>query len=143
QNRITKYSRDGKLLMVIDRKLDYEESTRYSMEMQKIPQGKDEDGNDIFDEVRISVSNFFTRGVQLDSNDRIWTITNKRQPDRSKIAGVQTDIFMFEIFDRNGVLLCNLDTPDIYFDVFKIIGGSLIIYNINDQYLYEYRIIEK
>ncbi len=127
QNRIEKYSPEGKLLFCADRKLDYPETEILKSRMEP--------------------PNFFGQTVQVDNNGRIWVQTNTRQKtkiDRENLDTVK-DLYWLEVYNAEGILLERMFSPlNARLMLKKIIGDK--IYFIDDRKemaVYEYRIVEK
>jgi len=134
QNRIEKYSSDGKLIIKSDRKLNYSESTVRRSET-RIIEG--------FGRGVIKVFNRISLGIGLDNKDRLWTATYIRQRDFSK-EEKSSDLMQFEIFDSNGILLGYLPLPEKYTETYRILGDRMyFVESRNDMCIYEYKIVEK
>ncbi|MFC1492480.1 NHL repeat-containing protein [candidate division KSB1 bacterium] len=137
QNRIEKYSKDGELLLKIDRKLDYgENETLETVEYS---------GSDGRLRTR-DVMNVFSTAIQVDSEDRIWVLTVEKQEIMKKsIEGSfpEENMFMFEVFDKDGILMCNIRPEEgIIPYKFTIHNKRIFIFNSIDMCIYEYRIVE-
>ncbi len=128
QNRIEKYSQDGMIIFKSDRKLDYPISYKeeeYEVEGQTF-------AYPAFTDVSI--------GLGIDSNDRIWILTFKKQPEKEE---KRTDYLRYEVFNKTGILLTRVSIPDHVFDHVEQIGNH--IYFIDPYYemaVFQYRIIE-
>lgn len=157
QNKIAKYSPEGKLLYIVKRELNFEESLPEktggaTMSLGGSPQRKR------------PVIHTITQAVDADSEGRIWNITLDRQMKdeekvnirstfieggarSSKVVGntdlQKTDIFVIEIFSTEGILLQKIKL-DIFVNDMKIIGDHVyIVDSRRGMKYYEYRIIEK
>ncbi|KPK89024.1 hypothetical protein AMJ80_10335 [bacterium SM23_31] len=134
QNRIEKYSPDGKLIIKSDRKLNYGESTVRRSET-RIIEG--------FGKGDIMVFNRISSGIGLDNKERLWTATYIRQRDYSK-EEEPSDLMQFEIFDSYGILLGYLPLPEKYTETYRIFGDRMyFVESRNEMCIYEYKIIEK
>lgn len=148
QNRIEKYSPDGNLAWRADRILNY--------------------GTDVIDKGLIIRNargggivapslNTVSTGIAVDGKGRIWVITLIRQLTRDETGSVVStsgggrkaknpskeakDVFKFEIFDSEGILLGDIpiETPA---NSPRIFGDSLFFVDAYDAAVYEYKIIE-
>jgi sugar lactone lactonase YvrE len=121
QNRIEKYSPEGKLLWRADRELNYDVSA------PKAKGSRSGSGGRMI--VRMPDMNRVANGIAVDSKGRAWVVTNKRQikedekvetnvqvsmmgGQRSTSYSVQgntdvqkTDMYQLEVYDPEGVLL--------------------------------------
>lgn len=133
QNRIEKYSPEGKLLMRIDRKKGFEQIKKF----------KDKDQKKL---------NVFSTGIGIDSKNRIWIaslsreLTDKEFLAQNEIPGV----FQFEVYNTDGILLCVIPcgyyvSSNIKPGVCTYIYGDKLytLDRITRMCLYEYKIIEK
>ena len=149
QNRVEKYLSDGTQSWRADRILNY--------------------GTDVIDKgyfkrkadgSRVSRGpwlNTVSNGIAGDNKGRIWVITQKRQltPEERGSAirttgGIlkvknplkkATDIYKFEIFDPEGILLGEIPIT-ARVDALRIFGESLFMIGFEEASVYEYRIIE-
>ncbi|MFC1564615.1 NHL repeat-containing protein [candidate division KSB1 bacterium] len=154
-NRIEKYTQDGKLLLKIDRPLNYK------IKIEKTEVKRFGDGG-------ISVSsgdrNYVSRGIAVDTKGRIWNITYKRQEKEDERVGMstsistnegvtqkvsgntdlrETDMFQLELFDSEGVLLYTYQL-DHFCDAIKIYGDRLYILDQKrGNQFFVYKIVEK
>ncbi len=154
QNRIEKYSPDGKLLWKADRILNY--STK-PLDKGKIERTKTSKS---FYSPRM---NAVSKGLAVDSKGRIWVVTYKRQIKEEEqvytiTRGTQTgmttetkgntdlqetDMYALEIFDRDGVLLGEIPLSQ-FVDKITIQNDSLFLLDqMRGVKYYQYRIIEK
>jgi sugar lactone lactonase YvrE len=157
QNRIEKYSPDGKLLWRADRKLDY------STDPPK-DKGKREasGGGVMFQMPRMNQS---TEGIAVDGRGRIWVVTLNRQASEEEQVRVNmsvslnggerkmsmkpagntelrtTDMYKLEIFNPEGELLGSLPL-DHFVDGIYIKGNRLFLWDaMRGAKFYEYRIL--
>ncbi len=159
QNRIDKYSPDGKLLWRSDRKLNY------SMAPPRNKGSRKGSGGRI--SIQMPEMNRCSSGIAVDDKDRIWVATLKRQikenervqtsvmttmsssGERAMNMSVkgntevkETDMYLLEIFDPDGILLGKIQLKNFVDDI-KIRKDRLYILDKRRgmQY-YEYKIIE-
>ncbi|MFC1563401.1 NHL repeat-containing protein [candidate division KSB1 bacterium] len=135
QNKIEKYSPEGTLLFTADRPLNYE----LKGEMAELPDGQKY--------LRLPTASFH---LGVDYKGRIWINSYSKQPEDqndSDTPSTQTktpaiDHYIIEIFDNEGILLGYLPCP-VKFIVLRIYESSLfLIDKIEEQCIYEYKIIE-
>ena len=133
QNRIERYTADGLLDLKIDRVKDFEESslakkislspTRFAMDVNK-----------------------FSIAVAIDSKYRIWVLSQKRQRTEIEIKSNDRidNIFIFEIYNKEGILLGNvpLKQYDYNFKIRLINDRLYIIDKYGDMVIYIYEIVE-
>jgi len=136
ENRIEKYTREGDLVMVSDRPLNF------AIEHKMVKRTVNFRGSE-----RVIDSPDLTRtsgNLCVDENGRIWISTYQAQAvlddageeiEKRKIA--------LEIFDKDGILLGRIPYPEENFAFLKIQGES--VFFSGDEYtsVYEYRIVEK
>ncbi len=132
QNRIDKYSPEGKLLFKAVRPLNFELSHR-------IDKVDFEAGGRIYTRDAAVFSNV-AAGLNIDNKDRIWVRTYKHEIDRDEIR-LAKDL-IFEVFDSNGILLCRVPHPDLDGRL-SMCGDHLYFISYNNACVYEYRIVEK
>ncbi|MFC1513726.1 NHL repeat-containing protein [candidate division KSB1 bacterium] len=127
QNRIDKYSAEGKFLWSADRELPIEES-----------QGLDSGGRINF--------NLFSFEIQTDHRNRIW-LTALKQLLNTGLFDEYTkasEYINFEVYNKDGILLTRLPYNETYYSFLRIHGERLFL--IDYQYsmaVYEYRIVDK
>lgn len=156
QNRVEKYSPQGKLLWRADRKLDY------SLELPKDKGKLEAKGGGI--SVRMPRLNQCANGIAVDDAGRVWVVTLTRQPREGEQVGVamsfvstggerrmsmkvegntevqKTDMYKLEIFSPEGELLGGL-AVDHYVDGIYIKGSRLFLWDgLRGAKFYEYRI---
>ncbi|MCP4726032.1 MAG: 6-bladed beta-propeller [bacterium] len=147
-NLIQKYSSEGKLLMDIFRRLNYEityESLEYSINSNN--------------QVEVSGRGWslVSKGIAIDNKDMIWVIsTNRQETDEEALTPVysgageriksignsftETDMYKLEVFDPEGVLITEIPL-DHFCDSIKIFGDRLyIIDTFRGMCIYEYKI---
>ncbi len=164
QNRIEKYSPDGKLLLKIDRKLNYSTvSPKPDKDNLKVSGGN----RNRSIAMRMPEMNSVSSGIAVDEEGRIWVVTFSRQLKKNEqinenvnvnnsngerslmytISGNtdnrKTDMFKLEIFDTNGELLGHIPV-DHFVDDIRIFGDKVYLLDkFRGMQYYEYEIIEK
>jgi len=162
QNRVEKYSSDGKLLWKADRPL------KYDMEIKK--KGKSEQsgsGGSRGLTLSSPEMNICSLGIAADAKARSWVVTYDRQLKKEeevqtssmmrmgeggttisrKTAGNTelrtTDAFKLEIFDPDGVLLGEIPLTH-FVDGIRICGDNVFLLDqVRGVTYYQYKIIEK
>ncbi len=153
QNRIEKYSPEGKLLWKADRVLNY---TTKPLDKGKIERTKTRQS---FQSPRM---NSVSKGLAVDNENRTWVVTFKRQIKkeeevitvvRGTPAGVtrevkgntdlqETDMYALEIFDADGVLLGEIPINQ-FVDEICIKNDSLFLLDkMRGVKYYQYKIVE-
>ncbi len=159
QNRIDKYSPDGKLLWRSDRKLNYSTTSPKNKGSRKGSGGRIS--------IQMPEMNRCSSGIAVDNKDRIWVATLKRQikenervqtsvmttmsssGERAMNMSVkgntevrETDMYLLELFDPDGILLGKIQLKHFVDDI-KIQKDRLYLLDKRRgmQY-YEYKIIE-
>jgi sugar lactone lactonase YvrE len=153
QNRIDKYSPEGKLLWKADRVLNY---TTKPLDRGKIERTKT--GQSFYAPRMNAVS----LGLAVDNKGRTWVVTFKRQIKKEELvytitgrtqAGTtrqikgntdlqQTDMYALEIFDADGVLLGEIPLNH-FVDVIYIKNGNLFLLDqMRGVKYYQYKIVE-
>jgi hypothetical protein len=154
QNRIEKYSPDGRFIWKADRALNYN--------TELIEKGKLE--------ITATSQKFFSpkmnrcsNGIAVDERGRVWSLTLNRQIKKEEIvthytsggpAGITkktigntdlrtTDMYKLEIFAADGILLGEIPLNH-FADSIRILGDSLFLFD-RDRGVkyYQYKIIEK
>ncbi|MFC1561624.1 NHL repeat-containing protein [candidate division KSB1 bacterium] len=131
QNRIEKYTPDGRLLMKISRDLPYEESEI------------------VFDPgTQERVDNIFAQGLEIDAQGRMWADTYERQfTSEEKALEDNTrkpNLTVLEIYDKDGILLTRVKTglPNGY-RLCRISGGRAYFVESRDYMdVQVFRIVE-
>jgi len=159
QNRIDKYSPDGKLIWRSDRKLNYSTTSPKNKGSRKGSGGRIS--------IQMPEMNRCSSGIAVDNRDRIWVATLKRQikenervqtsvmttmsssGERAMNMSVkgntevrETDMYLLELFDPDGILLGKIQLKHFVDDI-KIQKDRLYLLDKRRgmQY-YEYKIIE-
>ena len=153
QNRIDKYSPEGKLMWKADRVLNY--STK-PLSKGKIERTK---SSQSFYSPRM---NSVSRGIAVDSKGRSWVVTFKRQIKkeeevymtmRGTQAGVtreikgntdlqETDMYALEIFDENGVLLGEIQLSHFVNEIYIKNDSLFLLDQMRGVKYYQYKIVE-
>lgn len=154
QNRIEKYSQDGKPVWTADRPLNFETKV--------LERGKYE-ATATMSRYTSPKMNSCSRGIAADGAGRIWVVTYRRQIKPEEVirisqsgsaAGVSikregntdlrtTDMFELEIFDREGILLGTLPLTH-FVDGIWFFGNRLYLLDRERGVTYyQYEILEK
>ena len=138
QNRISKYSPDGKMIFSADRPLPFEvKNEMIPIEMTS--------GNIKKEFLWPSVTSV-TKGIYIDYKNRIWVLTFLKEPNKFKTFDIKdnlTDCYEFDVFDSNGVLQFKVPFPNVMFDNFSIYDDRIYLIDYrNESCVYEYRIFE-
>jgi sugar lactone lactonase YvrE len=158
QNRLEKYSPDGRLLWRADRELNY--ST------EPIDKGSTERG-ERGASIKLPKMNTCSNGVAVDGQGRVWVVTLERQLKNEEQAGIgitvnymgdqrlmsykveaeaevyNTDAYKLEIYDPDGVLLGEI-AVDHFVDGIFIYGDRLFFLDkMRGMKFYAYRILER
>ena len=138
QNRIDKYSPEGKIVFSADRPLPYEVKNVMKMELFK--------SGDMAREFAWPSVSSVTKGIWLDHKIRMWVLTFLRQPNRFLTFDETedwSDCFVFEVFDSDGILLFKVPFPNVRFDKFSIYDDRLyLVDSQHESCVHEYRIVE-
>lgn len=159
QNRIEKYSPEGKLLWRADRKLNYDVST------PKAKGNVTRSGGNV--SIRMPQMNNVSSGIAVDQKGRVWVVTNKRQikeeeqvqtsvmvtqtgGQRSQNYSVsgntdveETDMYQLDLYDTEGVLLGSIQL-DKFADAIYIHKDMIYLLDqMRGMQYYVYKIVEK
>ena len=159
QNRIEKYSPEGKLLWRADRKLDY------STDPPKDKGKREASGGGMT--IRMPRMNQCAEGIAVDRSGRVWVVTLNRQTREEEQVGVNmsvtmsggerkmsmkadgntdlrtTDMYTLEIFTPEGELLGSVPL-DHFVDGIAIKGDRLFLWDaMRGAKFFEYRIKER
>jgi len=159
QNRVEKYSPEGKLVWRADRKLDY------STDPPKDKGKREARGGGVT--IQMPRMNQCSEGISIDGSGRVWVVTLSRQPREEEQVGVNmsvtmsggerkmsmkpsgntdvrtTDIYKLEVFNPDGELLGSLPL-DQFVDGIYIKGDRLFLWDaMRGAKFYEYRIKEQ
>jgi hypothetical protein len=159
QNRIEKYSIDGKILWKADRELNY------NTDPPKTKSNIKREGGMV--SMREPQMNRCSNGIAVDNKGRIWIVTLKRQikEEESVNIGVrvtmgaggarsvgmsvggntdvrETDMYQLEVYAPGGILLGKLSLNQ-FVDNIRIINNRLFLLDsMRGMQYYEYKIIE-
>jgi sugar lactone lactonase YvrE len=158
QNRIDKYSPEGKLLWRADRKLDY------STDAPKDKGKREAKGGGLT--IQMPRMNQCAEGIAIDASGRIWVVTLNRQVKEEEQVGVNmsvsmsggerkmsmkavgntdlrtTDMYKLEVFSQEGELLGSLPL-DHFVDGIYIKGDRLFLCDaMRGAKFFEYKIKE-
>lgn len=159
QNRIDKYSPEGKLLWRADRKLDY------STDPPKDKGKREAKGGGVM--IQMPRMNKCAEGIAVDGSGRVWVVTLNRQTKEEEQVGVNinmtmsggerkmsrkaegntdlrtTDMYKLEVFGQEGELLGSLPL-DHFVDGIYIRGERLFLWDaMRGAKFFEYRIKEQ
>ena len=160
QNKIEKYSPEGKLLWRADRKLGY--STDAPEEKGSVSGGGGRR------EIRMPQMNRCSSGIAVDSKGRIWVSTLRRQLKEDESAGMnigvsmdgagqrtmsmqaagntdvrETDAYYLEVYSPDGTLLGRIQM-DHFIDGLSFHGDRLFALDrLRGTQYFEYKIVEK
>jgi len=144
QNRIEKYSKDGKLEWKADRSLPYKMSKPGKPEFMLLegPEGRFGSAMKIME---IDPINTFSEKIAIDDKGRCWVKSVVNQASGSKREDFKPIEYTFEIFDKDGFLLCRLPLPEnINISSYRIFGNRIFfIDRTTEMCVYEYKIVEK
>jgi hypothetical protein len=139
QNKIDKYSQDGKIIFSTDRYLPYKLKNELKAVLFK--------SGPLEREFLWPSVTSVTKGICLDQKNRIWVLTFLKQPN--KFGGFDNEenwarCYEFDVFDANGILLFKVPFPNVRFDNISIYDDRLyLIDSQNEACVHEYRIVEK
>jgi len=139
QNKIDKYSQDGKMIFSADRPLPYKLKNEMKALLFK-------SGNVEKEFLWPSVTSV-AKGIYLDTKSRIWVLTFLKQPN--KFGGFDgqenmTACYEFDVFDSNGILLFIVPFPNVRFNNISIQDDRIyLIDSENESCVHEYRIVER
>jgi hypothetical protein len=147
QNRIDKYSQDGRLLWRADRTL------RYGTDV--IDKGSVHSTKQLF-AITMPTLNTVSQGISIDGRGRVWVITLNRQLTRAEKGNVITaggkrkiveplvkkmDIYKLEIFSPDGLLMAEIPLDHLAQGI-RIFGDILFLWEYDNAIFYQYRIID-
>ncbi len=139
QNRISKYSPDGKMIFSTDRNLSYEVKNEVKAVLFK--------SGDMEREIFWPSVSSVAKGIYIDHKNRIWVLTFLKQPNKFLTFDGEenlTDCYEFDVFDSDGILLFKVPFPNVMFDNFSIYDDRIyLIDSQNESCVYEYRIVER
>ena len=131
QNRIEKYSPEGKLLWKADRPLNYKLSYKLEEISRELP-----DGSIMKDYIPRFTS--VSSEIGIDHKGRIWVKTITKHGGEGKKYE-----YKLEIFDNEGILLGRVPLPEKSRGSMRIFHDRLFFIGAELMYIYEYKIIDK
>lgn len=158
QNRIEKYSPQGKLLWKADRKLNY------STDLSKAKAEVKRSGGNV--RLRAPQMNRSSMGIAVDEKGRVWIVTFNRQLKEEEqvqtsigVTNVngqrsmsmsfegatetrETDSLKLEIYDKDGILLGSIPLTHFVDDIRIIKDRVFLLDKVRGAQYYEYKIIE-
>jgi sugar lactone lactonase YvrE len=164
QNRIEKYSADGKLLWKADRPLKYEMGLKKKAKMEQSGSGGTRGLT-----VSAPEMNICSIGIAVDSEGRAWVVTYDRQLNKEEAVQTSmmmsmgrggggttvsqkttgntelrtTNAFKLEVFDPDGVLLGEIPLTH-FVDGIRICSDNLFLLDqVRGVTFYQYKIVEK
>jgi sugar lactone lactonase YvrE len=159
QNRIEKYSQEGKLLWRSDRELNY------SMAPPKNKGKREVRGGNV--RIEAPQMNRCANGIAVDDQGRIWVITLIRQVKEDEKVGQnisvqmtnghrsmnvkvtgnteleETDMYKLQIYDSEGVLLGNIPLKHFVDGITINKDRVYLVDKLRGTKCYEYKIVEK
>jgi hypothetical protein len=160
QNRIEKYSPEGKMLWRADRELNY------NTDPPKTKSSVKREGGMV--SIREPEMNRCSNGIAVDSKGRVWVVNLKRQikeeekievgvsvmqgADGSRSMGMsvggntdvrETNMFQLEVYGLDGVLLEKLPLNHFVDDIRIEKDRLFVLDRMRGMQYYEYKIIEK
>jgi hypothetical protein len=159
QNRVEKFSPDGKLLWKADRNLNYK------LASPKVKGGIERSGGNV--SLRMPKMNRCSNGIAADDKGRVWVVSLKRQLKedeevRTEIRAMrmdgqksmsfsfsgstenrETDMYQLEIFAPDGVLLGKIPLSHFVDDIRIEKDRLFLLDKMRGSLYYEYKIIEK
>ncbi len=159
QNRIEKYSPDGRLLWRSDRPLNYDVTTPKSRGERTGSGGRVS--------IRMPEMNRVSSGIAVDGKGRVWVVTLKRQLKEDEkvrsnvmvsMSGGQrsmnfsvsgntdernTEAYILEIYDSDGVLLGSIQLDRFVDDIHIEKDEIYLLDRMRGMQYYEYKIEEK
>lgn len=139
QNKIDKYSQNGKMIFSTDRYLPYKLKNEMKAILFK--------SGDMEREFLWPSVTSVTKGIYLDQKNRIWVLTFLKQPN--KYGGFDnednlTHCYEFDVFDSSGILLFKVPFPSVRFDNISIYDDRIYLIDTqNEACVHEYRIVER
>ncbi|MFC1554229.1 NHL repeat-containing protein [candidate division KSB1 bacterium] len=145
QNRIEKYSPDGRLLWKADRPLNYEITGPIEEKTMEIS----ESSGDMMISLKMPKINNVSRGIGVDDLKNVWVMTYTKQqeqydpenPEKERDTKLHIEI---EIYDNNGTLLGKLPWEEEFeptTNCFHMFGDRLFFISTDGVSVYEYKII--
>jgi hypothetical protein len=159
QNRIEKYSIDGKILWKADRELNY------STDPPKTKSNIKREGGMV--SIKEPQMNRCSNGIAVDNKGRIWIVALKRQIKEEEKVNIsvrvtmgaggarsvgmsvggntdvrETDVYQLEVYGPGGILLGKLSMNHFVDDIRIIKNRLFLLDSMRGAQYYEYKIIE-
>lgn len=138
QNKIGKYSQDGKMIFSTDRYLPYTLKNEMKAILMK--------SGDMESEFPWPSVTSVTKGIYVDHKNRIWVLTFLKQPNKFGTFGNEeslTGCYEFDVFNSDGILLFKVPFPDVRFNNISIYDDRMYLIDSQDEAcVHEYRIVE-
>jgi hypothetical protein len=139
QNRVDKYSSDGRMIFSADRYLPYEPKNEMKALLFK--------SGSVERELPWPSVTSVTRGIYSDPKNRIWALTFLKEPNKFGSFGDEEDLadcYEFHVFDSNGIFLFKVPFPNIRFDNIAIYDDRMYLVDPGQEScVYEFRIVEE
>jgi sugar lactone lactonase YvrE len=153
QNRIDRYSPEGKLMWKADRVLNFSTKPLDKGKIERTATSKS------FYSPRM---NSVSKGIAIDKKDRIWVVTLKRQiKEEERVYTItrgtqtgmttetkgntdlqETDMYALEIFDRNGILLGEIPLSQFVDGIYIKHDSLFMLDQMRGVKYYQYKIVE-
>lgn len=146
QNRIEKYSPEGKLMTAADRSLNFK-ITRPKTLIKRNPSGTISGIG-----LPTAQMSYVSSGIGIDHRGRIWVTTYTRQPERVArnqhlVVEEEKPYLKFELYRDDGVLLGEMpwtfDFKPSSYTTFRLFGNRIFFRDADLISVYEYKIVEK
>ncbi len=138
QNKIGKYSQDGKMIFSTDRYLPYTLKNEMKIILMK--------SGDMEREFPWPSVTSVTKGIYVDQKNRIWVLTFLKQPNKFGTFDNKeslTDCYEFDVFDSDGILLFKVPFPNVRFSNISIYDDRMYLIDSREEScVHEYRIVE-
>ena len=158
QNRIEKYSADGRLLWKADRKLNYSTDAPKKKGTMK--------GSSNRREIRMPEMNRCSNGIAVDDKGRVWVLTpNRLQKEEEKVQtnvsmtmdggqrsmsmkpvgnveNRETDMFDIEVYAADGTMLGKIPLTHFVDDIRIVKNRLFLLDRMRGAQFFEYKIIE-
>jgi hypothetical protein len=139
QNKISRYSPDGKMIFSADRPLAFEIKNEVKFLLFK--------SGSVERKLPYPAVTSVARGLCVDQKNRIWVLTFLKQPNKFGTFAEDENLsacLEFEVFDSSGIFLFKVPIPNTRFDQFSLYDDRLYLIESTDEMcVYEYRIIER
>ena len=139
QNKIDKYSPDGKMIFSTDRSLPYKIKNEMKAVLFK--------SGDMEKEFLWPSVTSVAKGIYWDQKNRIWVLTFLKQPNKFGGFDSEKDMsrcYEFDVFDSQGIQLFKVPFPNVKFDNISIYDDRMYLIDAQTEAcVYEYRIVER